>query len=86
MISNLKELRSLLKLCREHGVAEINLGNISLKLGDLPPKEEPAAADRDEDFSNPYDGFPNEAMSPERLQWYAMGGSIEGDPFKGENE
>ena len=32
MIENLKDLQKLLKLCREHGVTEISLGSVSLKM------------------------------------------------------
>ena len=36
MIENLKDLKALLKLCRQAGVTEINLGTVSLKLGEMP--------------------------------------------------
>jgi hypothetical protein len=83
-----KELRPLLKLCREFGVTEANLGTVTLKFGDLPerPSDESTAYQQtsDDGPSDPFTNFPNEVMSPERLQYYAMGGTPEGDPFKDE--
>lgn len=38
MIENLKDLKALLKLCRQNGVTEINLGAVSFKLGE-PPRQ-----------------------------------------------
>lgn len=37
MIETLKDLKSLLKLCRANGVTEIKLDKVELKLGDAPP-------------------------------------------------
>lgn len=83
MINNLKDLRSVLKLCRSYGVSELNLGDVSLKMGDEPPKETPVVMD--EDFEErAYANFPQGLMSPERQQYYAMGGTPEADPFKDE--
>lgn len=36
MISTLKDLEKLLKLCRKQGVTELDLHGVSFKLGDLP--------------------------------------------------
>lgn len=36
MIENLKDLKALLKLCRQNGVTEIDWGKGSLKLGEMP--------------------------------------------------
>lgn len=36
VLPNIKELRSILKLCREQGVADIKLGDMEIKFGDLP--------------------------------------------------
>jgi hypothetical protein len=36
MINSLEDLEKLLILCRAQGVTEINLGTVSLKLGELP--------------------------------------------------
>lgn len=87
MINNLKDLRSVLKLCRQYGVTEINVGTVAIKLGELPNASEVSEVSypSEEDLSGPYANFPQEAMSPERLQYYAMGGTPEADPFKDEN-
>lgn len=36
MIESLKDLKNLLKLCRQNGVTEITVGSCSLKLGEPP--------------------------------------------------
>lgn len=38
MIKDLKELQSLLKLCRKQGIIEIKLQDVEIKFGDLPRK------------------------------------------------
>lgn len=35
-LPDLKELQSLLKLCRKQGVTDITLGALSIKFGDMP--------------------------------------------------
>lgn len=39
MIKDLAELKKLLALCRKQGVKEIKFGDVSVVLGDLPPKK-----------------------------------------------
>lgn len=36
MIETLKDLKNLLKLCRQNGVTEINVGSVAFKLGEVP--------------------------------------------------
>ena len=36
MITDLKELEKLMKLCRKQGISEFEIDNIRFKLGDLP--------------------------------------------------
>ena len=36
MIETIKDLKALLKLCRQNGVTEINWGTVSFKLGEMP--------------------------------------------------
>lgn len=84
MINNLKDLRSVLKLCREYGVTDLTLGSVVLRLGDAPSKDMPVVM-QEEDFNEgPYANFPQGVLSPERQQYYAMGGTPEADPFKDE--
>lgn len=39
MITDLKELKKFLQICRSQGVTEIKFDNIDLKFGDLPKEE-----------------------------------------------
>ncbi len=79
MIKDLKDLKGLLKLCRSQGVTEIELGEVKLKFGDMPAKEDwSASADSDED---PYANFPQGLLTPEQEIHYAMGGTVEDDPY-----
>ena len=43
MITDLKDLQHVLKLCRKYGVADLEFGNIKLKLGELPRKNDEIA-------------------------------------------
>ncbi|MES2347840.1 MAG: hypothetical protein V4641_09765 [Pseudomonadota bacterium] len=43
-----KELKTLLKLCRQQGVTEIAFEGVSIKFGDLPPPK-PGKKDADDD-------------------------------------
>ena len=38
MISNLKELKALIKLCRSHGVTQVTVAGVTLQLGEAPRK------------------------------------------------
>ena len=84
MISNLKELKQLLKLCREQGVTEINLGTVSFKLGDLPQEPGPAHI-QEIPSENPYLNFPSGELSPEQLMFYSAGGNPDEDPENQDN-
>jgi hypothetical protein len=51
LITTLKDLERLLKLCRKQGVTEIDLGVVKLKLGELPREEEESvSADEHDDI------------------------------------
>lgn len=81
MIDNLKDLEKLLKLCRKQGVTDLTLGQISLKLGDLP--QEPGQEISYEDAQlDPYAGFPSGLLTPEQEAFYASGGLPSEDPFR----
>jgi hypothetical protein len=40
-LPNPKELKALLKVCRDYGVSDVSFGSISVKFGEL-PKDAPA--------------------------------------------
>lgn len=76
MISSLKDLEKLLKLCRKQGVTEIELDKVKLKLGDLPKTAEEIEAEADD----PYKDFPVGELTPEQLMFYSSGGTPDSDP------
>jgi len=86
MIESLKDLEKLLKLCRRQGVTEINLGTVSLKLGELPVEIDRNAKNIIEDVNaDPYANFPQGELTPEQLMFYSSGGMPEDDPHRTDN-
>lgn len=85
-ITDLKELKALLKLCRTQGVTEITLGDIHLKLGEL-PQEDSASSEPNlaEETQERYANFPDGVLSPEQLVFYSAGGLPENDPHRQES-
>ena len=83
MISDLKDLDKLFKLCRKQGITDIKVAGIEIKFGDLPQGSVGSISNSTEEevVINPYDGFPQEILSPEQLTHYAMGGTVDDDPF-----
>lgn len=79
MIESLKDLEKLLKLCRKQGVTEISVLGAQLKLGELPIKPMEGSI---EDQENPYEGFPDNELSPEELTFFANGGKPEENPYR----
>ena len=79
MISDLKDLQKLLKICRSQGVTEIKLGEIEFKLGDLPSEESKSIYE--EEIKDPYENFPQGDLTPEQLIFYSSGGRPEDDPY-----
>lgn len=81
MITSLSELQKLLKICRKAGVTDIELGDVKIKLGDLPASDrrqsDPAENAESDD---PYANFPNGLLSPEQLAFYSSGGVPDEDP------
>jgi hypothetical protein len=84
MIENLKDLEKFFKLCRKQGVVEANLVNHTYKFGDLPHVDEDGIPVAVEEISDPYDNFPQGNLTPEQLVHYASGGTVEDDPYRGE--
>ncbi len=79
MISTLKDLEKLLKLCRKQGVDEIKLGDVSLKFGELPLERRQSADEPQAD--DPLEGFPEGMLTPEQLMFYSSGGLPKDDPI-----
>ena len=75
MITDLKDLEKLLKLCRKQGVTDIDLGSVKIKLGELPPEKQRLAEADDQ-----YSGFPTGELTPDQLLFYSAGGAPEDDP------
>lgn len=82
MIANLSDLQKLLKLLRKQGVQTFKMGEIELKLGDLPIERASVNQDQDneDDLSNPYGGFPEGILTETQAIHYANGGIPENDP------
>ena len=80
MIETIKDLERLLKLCRKQGVTEISLGAVSFKLGELPGEDMPVTAEQE--IEDKYAGFPEGALSPEELTFFANGGLPDDNPYR----
>lgn len=84
MITNLKELEKLFKLCRKQGISKFSIGEISFDVGDLPQvsgKQEPLD---ETDDANPYANFPAGDLTQEQIMFYSAGGLPEDDPLNQE--
>lgn len=83
MIKDLKDLKKMLRICRDEGVVEMECLGIKFKLGDLPPEQRPVQQDGETD--SPYSNFPDGILTPEQLMFYSAGGDPKDDPaLKGE--
>lgn len=80
MIESIKDLEKLLKLCRRQGVTEINLGAVSLKLGDMP--QHTAAQASEDTIEDVLEDFPDGPLSPEELTFFANGGLPQDNPYR----
>jgi hypothetical protein len=60
LISDLSDLKKLLKLCRSMGVVEIDIGSAKIKLGPMPPSKS-----KEED--------PEPELTEEELMFYSSG-------------
>ncbi len=87
MITDLKDLQKLFKLCRAQGITDLKISGIEVKFGELPQtKRELAYQEMDEqEIADPYAEFPSNVMSPEQLAYYANGGLVKDDPFHKES-
>jgi hypothetical protein len=64
LIKDLKELATLLKLCRKQGVTEITLDGTVIKFGDLPARSSESSDD----------AIPTDELTPEQLAFYSVMG------------
>jgi len=62
---DLKDLDKFLKICRKHGVSEINCDGLGVKFGDLPIRK---------DDVEQIDEIDTDALTPEQLMFYATNG------------
>lgn len=65
MINDLKDFEKFLKICRKQGVTEVSFGGATVKLGELPSKEN-EASDVEE--------IPTDALTQDELIYYAVNG------------
>ncbi len=79
MITTLKDLERLLKLCRKQGVTEIKLGTVEFKLGEI-PMDQSGVKNLAAEVTDPYANFPDGELTPEQLMFYSSGGLPENDP------
>jgi hypothetical protein len=86
MVQNLKDLEKLLKLLRKQGVVSFRLGDIDLKLGDLPTATKSNDFLEDGQENDPYANFPDGMLTPEQLMFYSAGGLPEDDPENPANQ
>lgn len=84
MITTLKDLDKLLKILRRQGVVDFKMGEIALKLGDLPIDPVSGRAQDEIPTDNPYVNFPQGMLTPEQLAFYSAGGRPEDDPLNEE--
>lgn len=85
MITDLKDLQKLFKICRAQGITDFKMGEIEIKFGDLPTTQR-AMSDQvsDEDVPQPYANFPQGELTPDQLAFYSAGGRPEEDPYNKE--
>lgn len=82
MINDIKDLKSLFKLCRAQGVTEIKVAGVEIKFGDMPHNQGVEInSSSAEDPANPYGNFPQGELTPEQLAFYSAGGKPEDDPL-----
>jgi hypothetical protein len=85
MISDLKDLKSLFKLCRAQGITDFKMGELEIKFGDLPQGSHNLSQDSSSPTSeNPWANFPQGELTPEQLAFYSAGGRPEDDPLNKE--
>jgi hypothetical protein len=67
-MNDLKELERFLKICRKQGVTDITFNGVSVKLGDLPLKNQEQSEEE----------IPTDELTPEQLMFYAVPNAVGG--------
>jgi len=80
MINDLKDLKSLFKLCRSQGVTEIKLNGVEISFGEMPMTQGQIQEQMSSQETDKYANFPQGELTPEQLAFYAVGGLPENDP------
>ncbi len=62
MINDLKDFEKFLKICRKQGVSDVTLQGITVKLGDMPNKQNETESDE----------IPTDELSPDQLLFYHL--------------
>jgi len=62
-LPNLKELKAILRLCRDQGVTDIKFGTFDIKFGELPQSNQESVP---EDAANPH------GLTDEQLLFYSV--------------
>lgn len=63
MITDLKDFEKFLKICRKQGVSDVTCNGITVKLGNLPTKN---------DAEEEAEEIPTDGLSPEELAFYHL--------------
>lgn len=82
VLSELKDLERLFKLCRKQGISEMEIQGIKFKLGEVPNVPRGTVSEVEAGTDNPYADFPDGELTPEQLMFYSSGGRPEEDPFR----
>lgn len=77
MISDLKDLQKLFKLCRAQGITDFKMGEIEIKFGELPTEGQDI---QEVEMGSSYANFPKGELTPDQLMFYSSGGLPEEDP------
>ncbi len=65
IIKDLKDLQSLLKLCRKQGVTAIDFDGVRVSFGEMPAKSSDPVEPEDP---------PTEELTPDQLMFFSVGG------------
>lgn len=63
MLNDLKEFEKFLKICRKQGVTDVSFAGVSVKLGELPSKNQDDS-----------ETIETDELSPEQMMFYAVNG------------
>jgi hypothetical protein len=84
MITDLKDLQKLFKLCRAQGITDFKMNGLEIKFGELPIQSTAYQASDVVDPVSPYANFPQGELTPEQLMFYSSGGRPDEDPMNKE--